>query len=391
MELFSDNLDSIEQELELIKDSFIKTGPKGFIDSFEMLESFYKTMFDISGEEDAETVDLLLKNKKYRESKARERKLLRSKNIKNFIRDKEHHNSFSTKVLDLYNKEYKTYNSKPLYLREDQIIEIMCDFLNDEFNQADKFIELIENKRIYKLIPGEYNKELVLDDEYAYTLFDYITHNNFIVISNNKNIRDLNMMRILAHEFGHVADNFGRANVSRKDNSGYYWLSSYAEVYSMMYEKLFYDYLIKNRIFKENAGKRLSLYFDVIKDYFNNVQYLSELDDYLLQNERYKQEDNVVEQVQITEDGVMVIDPAIFNDFNANKLYSYGGLLAQYFSELKHNDPDMFNRMFSNFKTKRFGLFDFKIFEDIGTNEDEIIKIFDKGLAEVTTKKLILK
>ena len=50
--------------------------------------------------------------------------------------------------------------------------------------------------------------------------------------------------------------------------------------------------------------------------------------------------------MQITEDGVMVIDPAVFNDFNANKLYSYGGLMAQYFSCLKHEDPDMFNRMF---------------------------------------------
>ena len=391
MELFSDNLESIEQELELIKDSFIKTGPKGFTDSFEMLESFYKIMFEISGEEDAETVDLLLKNKKYIERKARERKLLRTKNIKNFIKDKKHHNEFSTKVLDLYSKEYKTYISKPLYLKENQIIEIMCDFLNDEFNQADKFIELIENKRIYKLIPGEQNKELLLDDEYAYSLFDYITHNNFIVIGNNKNIRDINLMRMLAHEFGHVADNFERANASRNDNIRYYWLSSYAEVYSMLYEKLLYDYLIKNGIFKENTGERLVLYFDVIKDNFNNVQYLSELDDYLLQSERYKKEDNVVDQMQITEDGVMVIDPAIFNDFNANKLYSYGGLMAQYFSCLKHEDPDMFNRMFSNFKTKRFGLFDFKIFEDIGTNEDEIIKIFNKGLDEVTTKKLILK
>lgn len=390
MELFSDNLDSIEQELELIKDSFIKTGPKGFIDSFEMLESFYKTMFEICGEEDEETVDLLLKNKKYRERKARERKLLRSKNIKNFIRDKEQHNSFSTKVINLYDKEYKTYKAKSLYLKEDQVIEIMCDFLNDEFNQADKFIELIENKRIFKLIPGKHNKEIMMDG-YGYTIFDYITHNNFIVMGDDPNIKDVNMMRILAHEFGHVADNIERVNVSRKDNARYYWISSYAEVYSMLYEKLFYDYLIKNKMFRENAGKGLKLFYDVIKDNFNSVQYLSELDDYLLQNERYKQEDNLMEQVEVSEDGELLLDPAVLFDFNSVKLYSYGGLMAHYFSELKHNDSDMFNRMFSNFKTKRFGLFDFKIFEDIGTNEDEIIKIFDKGLDEVTTKKLILK
>ena len=51
----------------------------------------------------------------------------------------------------------------------------------------------------------------------------------------NKNIRDINLMRMLAHEFCHVADNFERANASRNDNARYYWLSSYAEVYSMLY------------------------------------------------------------------------------------------------------------------------------------------------------------
>ena len=390
MEIFSENIDSIKKELELIKESFIKTNYKRLPDSFEMLEGFYQIMYEITGEEDPETIDILLKNKKYRELKGRERQLLHKKNINNFIKDKNMHNMFSGKVINVYNdKEFRYFNPKPLYLRESQMAEILCDFLNDEFNQADKFIEMAEDGRIFKV-----SFEEDPNDVYGtggYTMYDYINNKSFIVVGDDKVIKDVNMMRIIAHEFGHAADNFERTDVSRKDNVRYYWVSSYAEVYSMLYEQLFFEYLIKNNIHRENASAGLKQYYLGIYDSFNSVEYLSNLEDKLLENERYKQENNIVDQITIGENGTISFDAAILENFNETKLYSYGGIIANYFANLKHNDPDKFNRELINFKAKRFNLFDFKIFEDIGTSIDEIIKIYDKDLDKITNKKLILK
>ena len=89
---------------------------------------------------------------------------------------------------------------------------------------------------------------------------------------------------------------------------------------------------------------------------------------------------------------MLYISSEVIGNLSETNLYSYGGIIANYFVYLKENDPDKFNREFTNFKAKRFNLFDFKIFEDLGTNIDEIINIYDKGLSEMTdTKKLILK
>lgn len=390
MKIFSENADSVKREIDLLKDSFIKTKQKRIIDNIEMLESYYQVLFEISGEEDLETADILLKNKKLRDKKFEERQRLHKKNINNFIENKDMHGFFSGKILDLYNEDFKYFTPKKLSLNEENMAEIICEFLDEEFNQADKFIELAKNGCIFKAGINPDTDSVV--ETAGYTIYNYVTKNSTVVVSNDPKIWDVNMMRILVHEFGHVSDNFDRNNVSRNRNSQYYWLSSYAEVYSMLYEKLFFDYLIKNNIYKENALTGLKRFYIDIYDNFNSVEYLSSLDDNLLVNERYKQKNNLADQIQIDENGNPYISSAVLDNFNETKLYSYGGILASYFAKLKHDDIEKFKKNFVNFKQKRFGLFDFNIFEEIGTNVDEIIKIYNEGLMEVTeSKKLILK
>ena len=269
------------------------------------------------------------------------------------------------------------------------MIEIMCDFLNDEFNQADKFKNIIEDKRVFRMqVPD--NKETE-DLSMAYSAFDYITRNNFIVVFDNYSIvKDVVLMRILIHEFGHIADNFDKEFVSRKELAGYFWMSGYTEVYSMMYEKLFLDYLIKNNMFKEGANWNLKDFYLSVYDGFNGMEYLSSLDNNLLVNERYKTERGIIDQITVDDEGNINLDKDVFVSFDDSNKYSYGGLIAQYFAELKHNDIDKYNKCFESFKNRRFNMFYPGIFEDIGTNPDEIIKIYEKGLNDVSVKKLIL-
>ena len=392
MKIFSENVESIIKELELIKDSFGTTSIRKISDNIEMLESFYELLLETSGLRDTDALDILTKYDKYRDIKTSGRNLLRKKTIENFIQNKDFHKSTSGKVIKLYDKKFNYYGKKNLNLKEDEMCEILCNFLADEFNQADEFKQMINEKRIFRLYVDE--KEFSELQAYGgYTMFDYITRNNFIVVSNDKSVKDMEMMRIIAHEFGHAIDNKESKFASRKDIVRYYWISSYGEVFSMLYEKLFVDYLLKNNIYKDSANWILfRAFYKPVYDNFNSLEYISSLEDKLITNKKYQKEENIPEQIEVSEDGVLYIAKAVIEDFDEVNRYSYGGLLANYFAYLKHNDEKEFKRQFDIFKNNRFKYFNPKLFEDLGTNIDEIISIYNKGLEEMTdNKKLILK
>ena len=54
MKIFSDNYDALQNEIELIKDSLVKSKYKRLTDNFEMLESFYQIMYEITGKQEEE-------------------------------------------------------------------------------------------------------------------------------------------------------------------------------------------------------------------------------------------------------------------------------------------------------------------------------------------------
>ena len=387
MQIFSKNADSIKEELNIIKDSFITSKFKKIIDNIEMLEVFYLLLINVCDEYDDDAAEFLIKNKKYRIIKNQERRQLHKKFIQNFIDHKEFHNNISSKINDLYNREFNFYTEKSLYLKENQMHEIICDFLNDEFNQADSFNELINQKRLFRIN----NNDDSFSNFAGFTVYDFISKNNFIVVSGEDNIRDVELMRVLVHEFGHVVDNFNKLSSSTKDVTRYFWISSYSEVYSLLYEKLFYDYLINKNIFRNNTLLNLKQFYIDNFNYFNSLEYLSKLDDSLLINEKYKKDENIVDQIEIDENGMVSLALAIIDDFSDINKYSYGGLLANYFAELKHNDENEFNQKFEIFKSKRFNLFDPSLLKDLGTNTDDIVNIYSKGLDKITNKKLIFR
>jgi hypothetical protein len=384
MKIFTDNTDALEHQIELIKDSFLKSNRKRMIDCFEILDSFGKLLFYVSGSIDQETIDILTSYKNYIGTLSLEKKLLKKRSLQNFITNKEVHNSFSGRIMDLNDLDYNYFVPKPINLKEDQMYDILCNFFDDEFGQSDEFKTLVENNRIIK----EQNNN---QDSIAYTIYDYINKDSFIVVKNIKTLRDVNLMRTISHEFGHVIDNKERENVSRKDNHRYYWTSGYAEVYSMLYEKLFLDYLVSNNIYVDNAYTWLNVFYKEVFDRFNSVYYLSSLDDNLLENERYKKPSNYSEQIKNDENGMAYIAGAVLENYNEVMLYSYCGLIANYFAYLKHNNPNKFDSYFNIFKSQRFNLFDFNIFEQIGTDSEEIIKIFGDDINKISNKKLILE
>lgn len=384
MKIFTDDDKSLIKELDFLKDSFTKV--RRLTDNIEMLESFYQVLIEVNGKADKEAEDLLIKNDEYRDLRFRERRMLHRRGISNFIDHKDFHKYASGKMIDISDKDYEYYINKSLYLKEDQMCEIICDFLNDEFNQADKFKKMISEGRIF-------TADIIQDEDgtlptCGYTMFDYLSKNNFIVLKNDNHIRDVETMRILVHEFGHVIDNIEKDSFNKSELANYNYFSGYIEVYSIMYEKLFYDYLIKKRIIENNAKWSEKNLYSGIYDDFNSVEYLSNLDDYLLTNDRYKRDENFIDQISFED---LTVSRAVLDDFDDINQYSYGGLIGCYFASLRHEDLNEFNRQFEIFKSKRAGQFDPKLFEAMGTNIDEVIKKYEKGLDEITNKKLILK
>ncbi len=388
MKIFTDSSDSIVRELDTIKDSFGITKFKAMKDNIERLESFSELLYQISGTKDEESKRILEKFDKYKRANEEARLEQFRKRIKNFISDKDFHNSFSGKVIKAYQKrDFNYYRDRRLYLDEEQMLAIICDFLDSEFNQADEFRRMAFEGKILR-----FNLDSFEDKEMAAgeTVFNHLTRNNFIITAPIKLLADADLMRTLAHEFGHVADNIDKRFASVKDISNYAWVSSYVEVYSLLYERLFLDYLIKNNLFKEDALSGLKEYYTDIYDQFNSIRYLSNLDDYLLTNLRYKSKKGIINQIEIDEAGEFIMPDGVYSDFaDANK-YSYSGVIANYFATLKHEDPEMFKKAFETFKRKRFDRFNPSIFEDIGTNPDEIIKVLEKGTTAVSTKKKLI-
>lgn len=384
MKIFTDDDKSLIKELDFLKDSFTKV--RRLTDNVEMLESFYQVLIEVNGKADKEAEDLLIKNDEYRDLRFRERRMLHRRGISNFIDHKDFHKYTSGKITEISNKDYGYFLNKSLYLKEDQMCEIICDFLNDEFNQADKFKKMINEGRIFStVIEQEEDGSLPTN---GYSIFDYISKNNFIIISNDNYVRDIETMRILVHEFGHVIDSTEKESFTKSELANYNYFSGYVEVFAIMYQKLFYDYLLKNKIFENNVRHSEKNLYQGIHADFNSVEYLSNLDDYLLTNDRYKRDENFIDQISFED---LTVSRAVLDDFDDINQYSYGGLIGCYFASLRHEDLNEFNRQFEIFKSKRAGQFDPKLFEAMGTNIDEVIKKYEKGLDEITNKKLILK
>ena len=50
MKIFSNNVDTIKRELELIEENLVKINNKSITDNIEVLEAFYQLLRDVNGE-----------------------------------------------------------------------------------------------------------------------------------------------------------------------------------------------------------------------------------------------------------------------------------------------------------------------------------------------------
>lgn len=380
--IFNENPDVVKEEIEKIKDSLLICKQKNLSDNFDMLEFLLNVYSELFNEVDLDAYNLFKGNRKLF-SRFEDKYVSGGKKIgKNFIENKDFHNEFSRRVIKKFKKNFPYTIRRDLNLREDEMLDIMYNFLDDEFNNSDEFRKLVEGGRIF--LTDLSDEEDKTEMTGGYTMYNYVTNNSMITISDNKIVKDVRLMAILMHEFGHVVDDIEKSKFrSRKEIVNYNFTSGYVEVYSLLYEKLFYDYLINNNIYRDSALYNLGSYFEGI--YYNFIELFYASIPYNIDVDNNKHLKNDCEKYDDIELG---LEYGLKN----NIVYGYGGVLANYLSNIKHENEDRFNNKLMSFNNARFNMFNEDIFDKLGTSTDEVVGYLNKELKKLSnSKKLILK
>lgn len=180
-------------------------------------------------------------------------------------------------------------------------------------------------------------------------LTTYCPYDNdyYIFLANNGHkIKD---MAILIHEFGHVLDfaTYRQGHLVR--NIGMYQATSvYTKVNSTYYEYSFYEYLIKNNIYKEEALLNLSNSLASYMDLLAGISFLENVPDFMLHED--KEIIKVSEIPNINEEKISFMRSAIL-EMKDSMEYGYGIMLA--FAMLDNPSLyDSFQRIKELFVTK---------------------------------------
>lgn len=380
--IFNDDPNIVKEEIEKIKDSLLVCKQKNLSDNFDMLEFLLSVYSEIFNEVDLDAHNLFKGNRKLF-SRFEDKYISGAKkNSENFIENKDFHNEFSGRVLKKYKKNFPFTIRRDLNLREDEMLDIMYSFLDDEFDNSDEFRKLVEGGRIFLSDLSEETSTTEITG--GYTMYNYVTNNSMITISDNKMVKDIKLMAILMHEFGHVVDDIEKSKFrSRKEIVNYNFTSSYVEVYSLLYEKLFYDYLINNNIYRDSALYNLGSYFEGIYYNFMELFYASIPDNIDIDNNGH-----LKYYCQECDDIELGVEYGLRN----NIAYGYGGVLANYLANIKQENEDRFNNKLMSFNNVRFNMFSEDIFDKLGTSTDEVVGYLNKDLKKISnSRKLILK
>lgn len=379
MEVFSTSTDSLKKDLEVVKEELIHAKRNRFRDVYYLLRALYSILYNVSSEIDEEAADLILENQDFVENHTvNTYKKISNKYLENFLENKDFHKILSDRIINVYRSKKFNLNYKyEINLTDKEMTDIMLSFLNDEFGNADKFIKLCDEGKILKV---DVSKELNVG---GYNLFNWLNNNSFILVNKTHRINNIDMMRILMHEFGHVVDNDERAtNHSSFENQSYTIKSIYAEVYSMFYEKMFFDYLMKNNIYPEHSKEYFLSFYNDIYEAFNDQGFISTFGDIFLNKKNH----NAIEYNLFGNSEESDSQNSYYNFVKDINMISYGGLLGCYFSHLKHKDKERFDYSFKKFSGIRFNYFSPEVFETIGTSTDELVGVMGKELSKVSSK-----
>ena len=162
----------------------------------------------------------------------------------NFVRYKKFHNEMFGQIIDIHDEGLSKfwgseYSSGSTDMTKEEFFEYFFEFLK-QYKLENMFDRFISNKRIF-------NRPFSSEEKfYGSCLQEPFGSDTLISFCDFH--YSLPYLITLAHEFGHVYDLAKlKGDALPKKSMNYYYTSAYGEVVSMMFEKLFYDYLFDKK------------------------------------------------------------------------------------------------------------------------------------------------
>ena len=263
-------------------------------------------------------------------------------------------------------------------LDEKQKYEIFMDFLKENHPSCKSIFEwLIQEKRIYEIDKTSLKNETEeTASTSAITIYNLNKKNFHILVS--KCNSDILQLSALSHENGHVIDGVhGISTKGIKDMNHYLYKNHFIEVISSIYEKDFLDFAIRNNIDKNLSLDALQSYYLDIFYHFDEMNLIHHLPKNIIINGNYKKITKKKLYELVNKKGEVLVDfdelPAPSElDYSFNISYGYGKALATYFTNLRKNNKNKFETVFSKFLDLRMDYFSEDFYNKLGISAEEV-------------------
>lgn len=380
----NDNYRSIYTRIEKLESHFLDC--KKPLDS-EAYVKMYETLLMIYMGLDKEYSPnpRLYKNKFVHFSSVDKDNSIQKKSMEELINNKDRHSKLILDFIDDINEivnEYLTlYNdeldSKGLsYISPKEQEEILEAYFNSEgMELKDLFVECQRNGSIYKMPDSFLNMIMSI----GATIYNPLGNEKLVFLAETEN--KIGEISTIVHEFGHVLDLSTYSSThSNSMTSLYFQTSPYIEVNSTYQEYKFYEYLLKNNIYKDDTKAFLA---DSVVSYLENLSVLAPVG--FIDSKLLRKHKGVLSREEITdsvrqETGVS-LDMSLcdnFIDIKSALEYSYGMMIA--FSML--DDKTLYDK----FQMIRDPYFDKGKLDSIGLDDDKISKVMVKKMTNYFKK-----
>ncbi len=310
---------------------------------------------------------------------------IQKKSMEELINNKDSHSKLILDFIDDINEIINEYlilhndelDSKGLsYISPKEQEEILEAYFNSEgMELKDLFVECQRNGSIYKM-PDSFLSMIM---SIGATIYNPLGNEKLVFLTETEN--KIGELSTIVHEFGHVLDLSTYSSThSNSMTSLYFQTSPYIEVNSTYQEYKFYEYLLKNNIYKDDTKAFLA---DSVVTYLEGLSVLALVG--FIDSKLLRKHKGVLSRKEITdsvrqETGVS-LDMSLcdnFIDIKSALEYSYGMMIA--FSML--DDKTLYDK----FQMIRDPYFDKGKLDSIGLDDDKISKVMVKKMTNYFKK-----
>lgn len=256
---------------------------------------------------------------------------------------------------------------------KDDFFDILYQFMR-QFGVDELFDYFYKNGHIYSSQIGQ------TDHNIGFIIYNPINHDTDIFIRNlGYNFTSLNTV---VHEFGHGYD-LNQLHGNSEEYNHYYYTSFYGEVFSRLFERLFFHYCIENNIRGDTVRDHLIDFEDLNHGFLLGAYIFSLLDPDFLLNDDYLdcEVDTIVKKVKNyftkNADIAGVLESLSEFDFAEIYSYAYGDILSLFLSEdaLKNG---LQGEEIRSFLEHRTSVFQKEFLEEHGYSSERYAELYRK-------------